>query len=46
MIPVQHENQNYMLKVLVAKGKRPCLLGRDWLKKIRLNWKEFFAFKS
>ena len=30
------------LPVLVVKGDQPCLLGRDWLSKIRFDWKAIF----
>ncbi|XP_062566348.1 uncharacterized protein K02A2.6-like [Saccostrea cucullata] len=29
--------------LLVVKGNQPCLLGRDWLSKIRLNWENIFS---
>ena len=28
------------LPLLVVKGTQPCLLGRDWLNEIRINWHE------
>lgn len=30
------------MSVLVIKGSQPCLLGRDWLSKIQIDWKEIF----
>ena len=27
------------LKLLIVQGGGPCLLGRDWLKVVRLNWR-------
>ncbi|XP_062604323.1 uncharacterized protein K02A2.6-like [Saccostrea cucullata] len=32
--------------LLVVKGNQPCLLGRDWLSKIRLNWENIFSVTS
>ena len=34
------ESQN--IEVLVVKGDRPSLFGRDWLAQIRLDWKGIF----
>ena len=34
------ENQEEVLELLVVEGSGPSLLGRDWLSKIQLNWKE------
>ena len=34
------ESQN--MEVLVVKGDRPSLFGRDWLAQIRLDWKGIF----
>ena len=34
------ENQEEVLDLLVVGGSGPSLLGRDWLSKIQLNWKE------
>nr|XP_034336152.1 uncharacterized protein K02A2.6-like [Crassostrea gigas] len=30
------------MSVLVIKGSQSCLLGRDWLSKIQIDWKEIF----
>ena len=42
-VPVRYnsgESQN--MEVLVVKGDRPSLFGRDWLAQIRLDWKGIF----
>ncbi len=36
-VQVQYGQQR---KCYVVKGDDPCLMGRDWLKHIRLNWKD------
>ncbi|XP_052767906.1 uncharacterized protein K02A2.6-like [Mya arenaria] len=41
-VPVEYESQKYKLSLLVAKGKRPALFGRNWLEKIPLNWRGIF----
>ena len=38
-IPVTYGKQRFTLPVVVACGERPALLGRDWLQKIKLDWK-------
>ena len=35
---MEYENQNCVLPITV-KGDGPCLLGRNWLYNLRLNWK-------
>lgn len=43
-VPVQYgSNPTHSLELIVVKGQRPSLLGRDWLSKIRLNWNNIFA---
>ena len=37
-VDVVYSQQHWVLPLLVIKGKGPRLLGRDWLKQIRLNW--------
>ena len=37
---VTYKGHSYTLVAYVTKGIGPCLLGRDWLKKIQLDWKE------
>ena len=40
VVKVCVENQEEVLDLLVVEGSGPSLLGRDWLSKIQLNWKE------
>ena len=40
VVEVCFENQEEVLELLVVEGSGPSLLGRDWLSKIQLNWKE------
>ncbi len=37
-IEVVHDGQKEQLSFLVVIGNGPSLLGKDWTKKIRLNW--------
>ena len=39
-VEVQYGQQRQSLTCYVVTGDGPCLMGRDWLKHIRLNWKE------
>ena len=36
--PVIYRNNPYKLVLLVVKGNKPALFGRDWLKHIKINW--------
>ena len=38
------ENEEVTLLLLVIKGEGVSLLGRDWLKEINLEWKEFSKY--
>ena len=38
-VHVQYEGQEEALSLLVVAGAGPSLLGRDWLHKIKLNWR-------
>ena len=42
-VKVQHLQQEEQLSLIVFAGKRPNLLGRDWLSKLKLNWKSIFS---
>lgn len=43
-VPLKYQDQEfYKLPLLIGKGQRPSLLGRDWLSKIKLNWQEVFG---
>ena len=37
---VQHGKQSAKVRLIIACGSGPNLMGRDWLKVIRLNWAE------
>ena len=37
-VAVQYNGQSESLSLIVANGRGPSLLGRDWLTKIRLDW--------
>ena len=43
---VMYEKRPYDVSLLVVAGDGPSLLGRDWLMKFRLNWKELFAVSA
>ena len=37
---------DWQLPLIVVKGDRPTLLGRSWLAKIQLNWREIHSLSS
>ena len=39
---VNYGNQEAVLPLLVIKRKGPKLIGKNWLQKIRINWKNLF----
>ena len=39
-VRVQYEQQTQDLTLTVVVGERPCLLGRNWLQHLRLNWRD------
>lgn len=43
MIPVQYEKQQVTLPLVIVKGNRPALIGRNWLKKLQVHWKQIFT---
>ena len=44
---VEYDSKSYRaLKVVVVKGARTNLLGRDWLKEIPINWRAVHAVRS
>ena len=45
MVKVQSSGQVEHLPLLVVGGNGPSLLGRDWLFKLRLDWKTIFKFQ-
>lgn len=45
-VPVTYENTQYKRPLLVAKGQRPALFGRNWLEVIPLNWSKIFQVET
>ena len=41
-VVVEHEGQNVKLPLMVVDSNKEALLGRTWLRKIRLNWDRLF----
>jgi hypothetical protein len=41
-VTVEHNGQIQQLNIVVVKGAKMSLLGRDWLAKLRMNWKRIF----
>ncbi|PFX24413.1 hypothetical protein AWC38_SpisGene10976 [Stylophora pistillata] len=41
-VSVKYQTQEAQLPLFVAKGDKPLHLGRNWLKKLRLNWSNIF----
>jgi len=37
-VDVQYGDQNKQLPLTIVEGNGPSLLGRDWLRHIRLDW--------
>lgn len=45
-VRVQHIGQSQELVLTIVAGQGPSLLGRDWLKPLRLDWKEVQALSK
>jgi len=45
MVNVKYQNQDVKVAVLVVEGNKPPLLGRDWMKVIKLDWVSMFSVK-
>ena len=43
MVSVEYKSQRLSLPIVVVKGERASLLGRNWLRHIKLDWKNIFA---
>ena len=46
VVRVQHNGQSQELVLTIVAGQGPSLLGRDWLKHLRLDWKEVHALSK
>ena len=45
-VKVQSQEQEAQLPLVVVKGNSPTLLGRNWLRKFRLNWQEISSIQA
>ena len=45
-VAVTYEQQRHDLSLLVVEGDTPSLLGRDWLMKFWLDWKELLTVRA
>lgn len=44
-VQVEYQDQACLLPLYVVQTKRPVLMGRDWLHKLRLDWKTIKSLK-
>ncbi|XP_060075467.1 uncharacterized protein K02A2.6-like [Ylistrum balloti] len=44
-VPVVYSEQSRILPLRIASGKKPALLGRDWLQYLKLDWAKIFSVK-
>lgn len=44
-VSVKYENQEHILDLIIVEGNLPALFGRDWLSRIRVDWKNVFKVK-
>ena len=44
-VTVQRESQSLTLPLIVVPGQGPSLLGRNWLLKLQLDWKNIFTLQ-
>ena len=42
---VKYEDQEKVLPLVIAKGKRTSLFGRSWMRFVKLNWESIFSVK-
>jgi hypothetical protein len=40
LVNVRYKSQTQKFKLVIVEGDGPCLLGRDWLQRFKLDWKE------
>ena len=45
-VPVKYDNQEKVLDLFVVEGNLPALFGRDWLNRIKLDWKNMSRVKE
>ena len=45
-VDVKYKDQNASLPLVVVQGQGPSLLGRDWLKVVKLDWEGIFNLKG
>ena len=46
MVEVEHGQEKKQLPLIVAKGQTPSLLGRNWLAKLKLDWKAAYQLQA
>ncbi|XP_049512746.1 uncharacterized protein K02A2.6-like [Dermacentor silvarum] len=45
-VPVVYREQRKTLPVVVVPGRKPSLLGHDWLAELRIDWKSVFTVQT
>lgn len=46
LAPVRYGDQKATLPLVIVKGNRPALMGRNWLEKFKLDWKSIFSVEK